>query len=73
MSPGSVSERLHFFTAPVDASMRVDAGGGSVEEGEDIEVVELPFDDALSKIGTGEIVDAKTIMLLYHARISGLL
>lgn len=72
MSPGSVAERLHFFAAPVDAGMRIEEGGGLVEENEDIEVVELPFEEALAKVGT-EIVDAKTIMLLYHARISGLL
>ncbi|HEX2526328.1 MAG TPA: NUDIX domain-containing protein [Geminicoccus sp.] len=72
MSPGSVSERLHFFAAPVHAGMRTDAGGGLEEENEDIEVVEMPFEEALAKIGTGEIVDAKTIMLLYHARVSGL-
>jgi nudix-type nucleoside diphosphatase (YffH/AdpP family) len=73
MSPGSVSERLHFFAAPVDPAMRVHAGGGCAEEGEDIEVVELPFDEALAGIGSGQIADAKTIMLLYHARIAGLL
>jgi nudix-type nucleoside diphosphatase (YffH/AdpP family) len=73
MSPGSVSERLHFFTAEIDATMRDGDGGGLAEENEDIEVVELPFDEALAMIGRGEIADAKTIMLLYHARIAGLL
>ena len=73
MSPGSVSERLHFFAARVDASMRQGPGGGNPEENEDIEVVELPFQDALAMIGDGRIVDAKTIMLLYHAKVAGLL
>jgi nudix-type nucleoside diphosphatase (YffH/AdpP family) len=73
MSPGSVSERLHFFMAEIDATMRDGDGGGLAEENEDIEVVELPFDEALAMIGRGEIADAKTIMLLYHARIAGLL
>ena len=72
MSPGSVSERLHFFAAAIDSGIRLGAGGGRAEEGEDVEVVELPFADAIGKIDSGEIVDAKTIMLLYHARIAGL-
>ncbi|MFO1049038.1 MAG: NUDIX domain-containing protein [Geminicoccaceae bacterium] len=73
MSPGSVTERLHFFAAEVDAADRIAAGGGDVAEGEDIELVELPFPAALAAIARGEIVDGKTIMLLYHARIAGLI
>lgn len=73
MSPGSVTERLHFFAAEVDAADRVAAGGGDVAEGEDIEPVEMPFQAVLGAIATGEIVDGKTIMLLYHARIAGLI
>ena len=73
MSPGSVSERLHFFAARVDASMRIGSGGGAADENEDIEVVELRFQDALAMIGDGRIADAKTIMLLYHAKVAGLL
>ncbi|WP_051328801.1 NUDIX domain-containing protein [Geminicoccus roseus] len=72
MSPGSVSERLHFFAAEIDPSMRIGQGGGCPEENEDIEVVAVPYQEALAMIGRGEIVDAKTIMLLYHARIGGL-
>ena len=48
-------------------------GGGKPSEGEDIEVLELPFERALAMIGTGEIQDAKTILLLQHAKLHGLL
>ncbi len=70
MSPGSVTERLHFYAGPYDAGTRATGGGGLAEEGEDIEVVELGIDEALAAIGTG-IVDAKTIMLLQWAVLSG--
>ena len=70
MSPGSVTEKLHFYAARYRASDRVSAGGGVEEEGEDIEVVELPFREALAAIGH-TIVDAKTIMLLQWAALSG--
>ena len=70
MSPGSVTERLHFYAGPYDAGTRATGGGGLAEEGEDIEVVELDVDDALARIGT-DIVDAKTIMLLQWAALSG--
>ena len=68
MSPGSVTERLHFYAGPYDAGTRATGGGGVAAEGEDIEVVELGIDEALAAIGTG-IVDAKTIMLLQYARM----
>ncbi|MEU4557974.1 NUDIX domain-containing protein [Actinoplanes sp. NPDC023936] len=73
MSPGSVTERVHCFAAPYSAASRVGAGGGLAEDGEDIEVVELPFDKALDQIATGEIADAKTIMLVQWAALRGLL
>ena len=73
MSPGSVTERLHFFAAEVEPADRVSAGGGSAGEGEDIEVVELPFRAALDAVADGRIVDGKTILLLYHASVRGLL
>lgn len=69
MSPGSVTEKLHFFVAEYDASLKVSGGGGLEAEGEDIEVLELPFDDALAMVRRGEIVDGKTIMLLQYAAI----
>ncbi len=70
MSPGSVTERLHFYAAPYSAETVRHAGGGLADEGEQIEVVELDIDDAVAQIGTG-IVDAKTIMLLQWAVLSG--
>jgi nudix-type nucleoside diphosphatase (YffH/AdpP family) len=73
MSPGSVTERLHFFVAPYDHAARVSDGGGSAHEGEDIEVIELALDEALAMVARGEIADGKTILLLYHLRLSGLM
>ena len=72
MSPGSVTERLHFFVAEYEAGDRTGEGGGDASEGEDIEVLELPLDRALAMIGNGEIQDGKTIMLLQHAALVGL-
>lgn len=69
MSPGSVTERLVFFAAEYTATARVGVGGGTADEGEDIEVLELPLDRALGMITTGEIVDGKTILLLQHAAL----
>ena len=70
MSPGSVTERVHFYAARYSAQTGVHAGGGLLEEGERIDVVELGFDEALAEIGAG-IVDAKTIMLLQWAALRG--
>ena len=70
MSPGAVTEKLHFFVAEYEASMRVGAGGGIADEGEDIEVLELPIDQALAMIADGRIADAKTIMLLQYAALN---
>ncbi|MBB6099500.1 nudix-type nucleoside diphosphatase (YffH/AdpP family) [Deinobacterium chartae] len=69
MSPGSVTEKLHFFVAEYDPSSKVSQGGGVSEEGEDIEVLELEFEDALDLVARGEIVDAKTLLLLQYARL----
>ncbi|MGY3529385.1 GDP-mannose pyrophosphatase [Bradyrhizobium embrapense] len=69
MTPGAVTEKLHFFVAEYDAAMRVSDGGGLADEGEDIEVLELAIDDALAMIGDGRIVDGKTIMLLQYAAL----
>jgi nudix-type nucleoside diphosphatase (YffH/AdpP family) len=66
MSPGSVTEKLHFFVAEYDAAARVGEGGGVEAEGEDLEVMELALDEALTAVHRGEIVDGKTIMLLQH-------
>lgn len=70
MSPGSVTERLHFFVAEYDAAMRVGDGGGLADEGEEIEVLELAFDEAMAMIADGRIQDAKTILLLQHLALS---
>jgi nudix-type nucleoside diphosphatase (YffH/AdpP family) len=70
MSPGSVTERLFFFVAEYDAASRIGHGGGIEDEGEDIEVIELPFAEAMAMVQCGEIVDAKTIMLLQYAALN---
>ena len=70
MSPGAITEVVHFFFACVDLGDRVDAGGGLAEEHEDIEVLEIPLGDALRMVETGEISDAKTIMLLQWAALN---
>jgi nudix-type nucleoside diphosphatase (YffH/AdpP family) len=72
MSPGSVTEQLHFFTGEYTPADRVSDGGGHEGEGEDIEVVEVTLKDALAMIERGEIIDAKTIMLVYHAALKGI-
>jgi nudix-type nucleoside diphosphatase (YffH/AdpP family) len=70
MSPGAVTEKLHFFVAECEPRMRVGSGGGIASEGEDIEVLELSIDEALAMIGDCRIVDAKTIMLLQYAALN---
>ena len=72
MSPGSVTEKLHFFVAAYDDADRQGAGGGEEHEGEDIEVLEVPLERGLAMIAGGEIQDGKTIMLLQHAAMTGL-
>ena len=72
MSPGSVTEVLYFFVAEYSDAMKVSEGGGLEHEQEDIEVLELKFDDAFAMIAAGEIKDAKTIMLLQYAKINQL-
>ncbi len=72
MSPGSVTEILHFFIGSYDEKMKIGEGGGSQVETENIEVLELDFGKAMEMIYTGEIKDAKTIMLLQYAKINGL-
>jgi nudix-type nucleoside diphosphatase (YffH/AdpP family) len=69
MSPGSVTERLHFFVAEYEPADRLGPGGGLEHEGEDIEVFEAGIDDAMKMIDTGEICDGKTIMLLQYAAL----
>jgi GDP-mannose pyrophosphatase NudK len=70
MSPGSVTEKLHFFVAEYEAADRVSAGGGKAAEGEDIEVIELPLQQAMEWVAGGHIQDGKTIMLLQWLLLS---
>ena len=72
MSPGSVTEILHFFIGVYEDHMKVSEGGGAEDETENIEVLELPFTQAWQMMVTGEIRDAKTIMLLQYAKLNGL-
>jgi GDP-mannose pyrophosphatase NudK len=73
MSPGSVTELLHFFVGEYSKAMRVSDGGGHDDEQENIEVLEMDFDEAVAMIRRGTIRDAKTIMLLQYAQIHKLL
>jgi nudix-type nucleoside diphosphatase (YffH/AdpP family) len=69
MSPGAVTEKLHFFVAEYEPSMKIGSGGGIADEGEEIGVLEVSIDEALAMIADGCIVDAKTIMLLQYAAL----
>ncbi|WP_456314201.1 NUDIX domain-containing protein [Pseudomonas shirazensis] len=73
MSPGSVTEILYLFVGEYDETMKVSDGGGLDAEQENIEVLEYTFDEAYAMFESGEITDAKTIMLLQHAKIKGLI
>lgn len=73
MSPGSVTEILHFFIGEYQPNMKIGAGGGAEDETENIEVIELTFREALDWMATGKIKDGKTIMLLQWAQINNLL
>jgi nudix-type nucleoside diphosphatase (YffH/AdpP family) len=73
MSPGAVTEKLTFFVAEYSQASRISDGGGIAHEGEDIEVLEMTLDEALDMIGDGRIIDAKTIMLLQHAKLANLM
>ncbi|CAA7387030.1 GDP-mannose pyrophosphatase NudK [Chryseobacterium fistulae] len=73
MSPGSVTEIIHFFIAEYSPEMKVNDGGGLEYEGEDIEVLEVSYNDALAMIETGDIKDAKTIILLQYIRLKNIL
>ncbi|MDQ6890091.1 MAG: GDP-mannose pyrophosphatase NudK [Bacteroidota bacterium] len=69
MSPGSVTEILYFFVAAYSHNMKVNEGGGIAHEQEDIEVLEINFTEAVTMIATGEIKDAKTILLIQYLQI----
>jgi len=69
-SPGSVTEQLYYFAAEYRHEHREGVGGGLEEEGEDIEVLEVSWADAVAWINSGEIVDAKTIILIQYAQLN---
>jgi GDP-mannose pyrophosphatase NudK len=73
MSPGSVTEILYFFIAEYSRSMKVNEGGGAEHEEENIEVLEMPVQQAMDMIDKGEIKDAKTIMLLQYVKLHAIL
>ncbi len=73
MSPGSVTEILHFFIAEYSSSMKVTEGGGVEQEEENIEVLEIPIDQAMDMIRQGDIKDAKTIMLMQYIKLHNIL
>ncbi|UCD60882.1 MAG: GDP-mannose pyrophosphatase NudK [Flavobacteriaceae bacterium] len=73
MSPGAVTEILHFFIGEYQEHMKISDGGGAEDESENIEVLEVLFDTALNMITNGEIKDAKTIMLLQYARLNNII
>ncbi|WP_291967702.1 GDP-mannose pyrophosphatase NudK [Maribacter sp.] len=72
MSPGSVTEELYLFVGEYDDSMKIGEGGGAEDETENIEVLELDFVQAMDMVASGEIKDAKTIMLLQYAKLNAL-
>ena len=72
MSPGAVTEILHLFIGEYDESMKVSDGGGVAHEEENIDVLEMPYEEAYAMIESGQIKDAKTIMLLQYAKINNL-
>ncbi|MNR32109.1 GDP-mannose pyrophosphatase NudK [compost metagenome] len=73
MSPGSVTEILYFFIAEYSKSMKIADGGGIAHEQEEIEVLEMHIDKAMELIGSAEIKDGKTIMLLQHVKLANIL
>jgi nudix-type nucleoside diphosphatase (YffH/AdpP family) len=68
-SPGTLTERVHYFVGEYRLEDRCGPGGGMEDEGEDIEVLELGFDEALAKLANGEIVDVKTVVLLQYLQL----
>jgi GDP-mannose pyrophosphatase NudK len=73
MSPGAYAERISFFIVRYSKADRRGPGGGLRDEGEDIENLEPTLDEALAMIQSGDIIDAKTIMLLHYAKLTGLM
>jgi len=72
-SPGVLTEKMHFFTGEYTDDMKVSMGGGLASESEDIEVLEVPFKEAIEMLENGNIIDTRTIVLLQYAQIHKLL
>jgi nudix-type nucleoside diphosphatase (YffH/AdpP family) len=68
-TPGTVSEMIHYYVAEYSKEQKVGDGGGLEDENEEIDVIELPFEEAFTKIQSGEIKDAKTVILLQYAKL----
>jgi GDP-mannose pyrophosphatase NudK len=73
MTPGAVTEQIHYFIAEYTDNMKTDKGGGLISEEEDIEVLEMPFTKAIDLLNKGAIKDAKTMLLIQYAMIHHLL
>lgn len=73
VSPAGCTERIYLFAAPYTPAMKTNSGGGLEEEQEYIETEEIHYEEALQMIARGDIRDAKTILLLYHLRVHGLM
>ncbi|QNM86844.1 NUDIX domain-containing protein [Polaribacter pectinis] len=73
LSPGLMREQVHLYVAKYTNEDKVEKGGGLAEESEEITVLETSFDEALKMIENKEIIDARTIMLLYHLKVKGLI
>ncbi len=72
-SPGALTEKMYLFVAVYNDTMKANEGGGLETENEEIEVLEIPFSMAIEMMNQGEIIDAKTIMLLQYTQINKLL
>lgn len=72
-SPGALTEKMYLFVAEYDKGMKINSGGGLDSEDEDIEVLEIPFEEVIEMIQNEDIIDAKTIMLVQYAQINKLL
>ena len=71
-TPGAVTERIYYFIAEYNDGMKISAGGGLEEEHEEIEVLEINFETAMEMVSKGEIIDAKTVVLLQYAKLNNL-
>jgi nudix-type nucleoside diphosphatase (YffH/AdpP family) len=66
VSPASIMEKIVYFTCAYSPADKVSEGGGLQEEGEDIEVIETTLEQAAAMIASGDIIDAKTVVLIQY-------